>query len=154
VTIETIMDTCTDYGPYSVLRNCYTKKCRVRVWIRRFKGIRGICVGFLIVFDKHINLVLRDVFEEYTIFETAKSSNTNNLTHTKTHLPSNVSTNDISKNLTSTSSISNNMINMTDSDPDLNDIEIVEKALVTKKRHVNQLFIRGDNVVMLCEDKI
>jgi len=66
VTIETIMDTCTDYGPYSVLRNCYTKKCRVRVWIRRFKGIRGICVGFLIVFDKHINLVI--IFHFVTFF--------------------------------------------------------------------------------------
>lgn len=33
------------------------KGIKLKVWTRRYKGLRGVCVGYLIAFDKHMNLV-------------------------------------------------------------------------------------------------
>ena len=38
--------------------------------IRHCAGIRGVCEGTLVVYDKHLNLVLREVTEWYTPFRT------------------------------------------------------------------------------------
>eukprot|EP00958_Prasinococcus_capsulatus_P029406 scaffold7417_cov417-Prasinococcus_capsulatus_cf.AAC.3 len=57
--------TCT--GPFGVLRRCYQNKQRVKVVTRHHKGVRGTCIGFLMAFDKYMNMVLRDVDEEYTV---------------------------------------------------------------------------------------
>ena len=44
-------------GPLSVLYNSIEKKAKLRVWTRKLKGLRGVCVGYLVAFDKHMNLV-------------------------------------------------------------------------------------------------
>jgi small nuclear ribonucleoprotein (snRNP)-like protein len=38
----------------------------VQVWTRGVNNIRGVAAGFLVAFDKHWNLALRDVDEEFT----------------------------------------------------------------------------------------
>lgn len=38
--------------------------------IRHCVGVRGVCEGALVVYDKHMNLVLREVTEWYTPFRT------------------------------------------------------------------------------------
>eukprot|EP01112_Ceratiomyxa_fruticulosa_P013724 TRINITY_DN3876_c0_g1_i2.p1 TRINITY_DN3876_c0_g1~~TRINITY_DN3876_c0_g1_i2.p1 ORF type:complete len:208 (+),score=39.87 TRINITY_DN3876_c0_g1_i2:223-846(+) len=85
-------------GPLSVLHRCFVSKSRIRVWIRSIKAIKGILVGFLRAFDRHMNLVLLDVDEE--VWE------------------SNVS----------------------------------EEMSQKKHRHFNQLFVKGDSVVMIKQD--
>ncbi|XP_033123786.1 uncharacterized protein LOC117122330 isoform X2 [Anneissia japonica] len=54
-------------GHMEVLHECMQNRLRVRVVIRSFKGIRGICIGFIEAFDKFFNLVLRDVDEIYKL---------------------------------------------------------------------------------------
>ncbi|MCO5569399.1 hypothetical protein L7F22_023111 [Adiantum nelumboides] len=54
-------------GPLSLLAECYQCKLRIKVWTRHTHGVRGTLTGSLIAFDKHINLVLRDIDEEYSV---------------------------------------------------------------------------------------
>ena len=42
---------------FSVLQHCHGNQERVRVWIRHCAGVRGVCEGVLLAFDKHFNLV-------------------------------------------------------------------------------------------------
>lgn len=55
------------HGPLSLLRQWYQVKQTVRVITRHDRGIRGVATGNLVAFDKHFNLVLRDVEESYTV---------------------------------------------------------------------------------------
>ncbi|GBM62003.1 hypothetical protein AVEN_199307-1 [Araneus ventricosus] len=43
------------------------------IWIRNFEGIRGICTGYGVAFDKHWNVILSDVDEDYVKTKKAKS---------------------------------------------------------------------------------
>ena len=44
-------------GPMTILQRAVMEKLRVRVWTRSAVHVRGICTGFIVVFDKHWNLV-------------------------------------------------------------------------------------------------
>lgn len=57
-------------GPFSLLQNCRRAGRRVRVAIRHCTGVRGVCEGLLVVYDRHMNIVLRDVTEWCTPFRT------------------------------------------------------------------------------------
>lgn len=63
-------DSTTDNqsGPMSILyRACFSKpKQRIRVVTRYVDGIRGIFTGYMIGYDKHFNLILKDVDETYS----------------------------------------------------------------------------------------
>ncbi|KAL4440475.1 hypothetical protein ABPG75_003476 [Micractinium tetrahymenae] len=54
-------------GPLLLLKRCYQQRARVRVLTRHARGVRGSAEGTLVAFDKHLNLVLRDVEERYTV---------------------------------------------------------------------------------------
>lgn len=54
-------------GPLRILTSALDEKRRVRVYTRHRCGLRGSMVGRLILFDRHCNMVLRDVDEEYTV---------------------------------------------------------------------------------------
>lgn len=53
-------------GPLSLLYEATMRRKRVRVLIRYINGIRGTLTGHLIAFDKHYNLLLKDVDEVYS----------------------------------------------------------------------------------------
>ena len=59
-----VTDTYLD-GPFRVLRRCFLERMKVFVVIRRVNSVRGTCFGFLKAFDKHMNLVLLDVTQEF-----------------------------------------------------------------------------------------
>lgn len=44
-------------GPLSTLKRCFDERSRVRVTVRRIDGVRGTLTGYLIAFDRHMNLV-------------------------------------------------------------------------------------------------
>ncbi|PRW39383.1 U7 snRNA-associated Sm LSm11 [Chlorella sorokiniana] len=54
-------------GPMLLLKRCYQERARVRVVTRHARGVRGTSEGTLVAFDKYMNLVLRDVEEQYTV---------------------------------------------------------------------------------------
>jgi small nuclear ribonucleoprotein (snRNP)-like protein len=55
-----------EVGPLSVLYKCMTERKRARVVMRYVNCIRGTMTGHVVGFDKHMNLLLRDVDEVYT----------------------------------------------------------------------------------------
>lgn len=65
--VEQVASRATCEGPFSVLHACRASQSRVRVMTRHGKGVRGVCTGVVVAFDKHLNLLLRDVEEDYTV---------------------------------------------------------------------------------------
>lgn len=57
-------------GPFSLLQQCRSHKQRVRVTLRHCAGVRGVCEGVVIVYDRHLNIVLGQVVEWYTPLRT------------------------------------------------------------------------------------
>ena len=52
-------------GPCSLLFRAMTERKRVRVLVRYIDCIRGTLTGYVIGFDKHFNMIMRDVEEVY-----------------------------------------------------------------------------------------
>ncbi|XP_028668508.1 U7 snRNA-associated Sm-like protein LSm11 [Erpetoichthys calabaricus] len=52
-------------SPLGELYRCVKDQIRIKVHIRTFKGLRGVCSGFLVAFDKFWNMALVDVDETY-----------------------------------------------------------------------------------------
>ncbi|XP_051907327.1 U7 snRNA-associated Sm-like protein LSm11 [Hippocampus zosterae] len=52
-------------SPLGELHKCVEERIRVKVHIRTFKGLRGVCSGFVVAFDKFWNLAMVDVDETY-----------------------------------------------------------------------------------------
>ncbi|MEE6478252.1 hypothetical protein FKM82_011793 [Ascaphus truei] len=52
-------------SPLGELNRCVQDRIRIQVHIRTFKGLRGVCSGFLIAFDKFWNMAMVDVDETY-----------------------------------------------------------------------------------------
>jgi len=127
-------------GPLALLKSLFFKKCRVKVLIRRAAGVRGICTGFLRAFDKHFNMFMVDVNEEYSRFEWRRSSETRN-----TQCEHSISSG-VLESAATTSGASG--ASTRESSSSSTTRRLVEAR---RTRHVNQLFIRGDNVVLVCE---
>lgn len=56
-------------GPLSLLKRAFAEHRQVTVWIRRLNGVKGTCLGYLEAFDKHFNMVMSDVHEEFLMFD-------------------------------------------------------------------------------------
>ena len=69
---ESFIDTISnsfEKGPLSILKRCFLEQRRVKIWIRRINGIKGTCEGYLEAFDRHLNVVLSDVNEDFSMFD-------------------------------------------------------------------------------------
>ena len=56
-------------GPMALLKNFFTRKVRAHLSIRSSHAIHSIMSGYIIGFDKHFNIILFDVVEEYFDWE-------------------------------------------------------------------------------------
>ena len=63
----------TEAGPFTLLQTCRSEGRRVRVTLRHCVGVRGVCEGAVLVFDRHMNLVLTGVTEWCTPFRTVSN---------------------------------------------------------------------------------
>nr|XP_046152657.1 U7 snRNA-associated Sm-like protein LSm11 [Oncorhynchus gorbuscha] len=52
-------------SPLGEMHRCVQERIRVKVHIRTFKGLRGVCSGFIVAFDKFWNMAMVDVDETY-----------------------------------------------------------------------------------------
>ncbi|KAL6783801.1 hypothetical protein ACKKBF_B05855 [Auxenochlorella protothecoides x Auxenochlorella symbiontica] len=59
-------------GPLLLLKGAMASGAPLLVVTRHAHGVRGRCTGRLAAFDKHLNLVLRDVSERYTVLMRGK----------------------------------------------------------------------------------
>ncbi|XP_059372689.1 U7 snRNA-associated Sm-like protein LSm11 isoform X2 [Carassius carassius] len=134
-------------SPLGELNRCVQEKIRVKVHIRTFKGLRGVCSGFVVAFDKFWNLL----FEKLKVQESVALSAVENQ----------------KSELHSSSSRLTNQTRRTDPRHTQERSEHSEKDKTTLKaaqqfktkpkveygrvhtRHVNQLFIRGENILLV-----
>jgi len=59
-------------GPLGGLRKLLEQGIKARVWTRGVQGVRGVATGFIVAFDKHWNLAMKDVEEQFTRRRTSK----------------------------------------------------------------------------------
>ena len=51
------------------MKRCFLEQKKVKIYIRRLSGIKGTCEGYLEAFDRHFNVVLSDVNEDFLMFD-------------------------------------------------------------------------------------
>lgn len=107
-----------------MLRRCFLERKRVVVVVRRVNSTRGTCAGYLKAFDKHMNIVLMDV--------------------TETCVPHATHTRMLQDVRDGRLSAAETLFSV--ADPRRN-------RRFTQQQYSKQLFIRGDNVVMVSEER-
>ena len=132
-----------DKGPFALLRDIHAKKQRVRVMVRYVDCIRGTLTGHVLAFDKHFNMILRDVEEVYSGRATCtkvgspcsseKSGGIDEkLSNVEVEVKRRTCFLDERRNKSSVSSKNNN-----------------DDGVLLKHRHCQQMLVRGDCVVMI-----
>ena len=140
----------SDLGPHDLLRTCRSDGVAVRVLIRHCLGVRGVCVGVPIAFDRHMNIVLRDVTEHCVPFRTfANGGITEGKKRRKKKQKSNEGEKVQTADHVTSSSTSCDHVGVSSMyDSITSSHGHVTQNMVT--RHVKQLFIRGDNIITIC----
>ncbi|XP_067313578.1 U7 snRNA-associated Sm-like protein LSm11 [Pseudorasbora parva] len=169
-------------SPLGELNRCVQDKIRVKVHIRTFKGLRGVCSGFVVAFDKFWNLAMVDVDETYRepllgqalyhekaltvtrLFEKLKVQETVALSAVERKGGDNLLKSDP---LSSSSQLKEQTRRRTDPKHTQERSKLPESDKSTSKvtqqsesnpkgkygrvhtRHVNQLFIRGENILLV-----
>eukprot|EP01041_Mallomonas_annulata_P005104 gene5104-10217_t len=122
-------------SPFALLHLLMKDKVKVRIIIRRLNSLRGTVEGYLRAFDKHFNLVLTDVDERYSI----PGSSSSPLLKTKPV------TGNVTDNVTGTT------VRPGRPERELPSSSSSSSASgAMKYRHLPQILIRGDNVVLIC----
>jgi len=129
-----------DKGPFALLRDIHTKKQRVRVMVRYVDCIRGTLTGYVLAFDKHFNMILRDVDEVYSSRATkirgseGGSRVDGKLSNVEIEVKRRTCFLGVGRNKSASTSLSK----------DNND-----DGVLLKRRHFQQMLVRGDCVVMI-----
>ena len=122
---------------------CHRDGITVRVWIRHCVGVRGVCEGVPVAFDRHMNLVLCDVVEQYVPFRTSANGGVTESDSKRKRIKlkrkkKEQSEENIDKSRTE-QSLSGHVTSLGS--------HVIPPGAIT--RHLNQLFIRGDNIIMV-----
>ncbi|GAQ87908.1 hypothetical protein KFL_003870050 [Klebsormidium nitens] len=120
--LDKIAASCGE-GPLALLQRCYAQRRPVQVYTRHRRGLRGTATGFLKAFDKFCNLVLQDVEESYSVL---------------TEAPRTVW---VKAGAGRGSGAAGGGARVQE--------ERLFPKLEHRKRHLNQVFVRGDNVVLV-----
>lgn len=134
-------------GPYSVLASIFVNRQRVRVVVRYVNGIRGTVTGYLVAFDKHMNLILRDADEVYsprlvaaaTTTETGENDGEHRLSNVEVELQRRQSglTGRVVEHQNTTTTTATNVQ------------QYHRPGWCVRQRHMAQILVRGDNVVLV-----
>ena len=119
-------------GPISLLKKFKENRTRVKIYVRKEHGIRGFMTGFIEAFDKHFNIALVDCVE---IWKRRKYKFSDN----KVVLGQPEDCSELLKSM------------------GIKVPEISTKSINRKKvectRKIPQLMVRGEEVVLVAEDK-
>lgn len=138
------MKTHYQSSPLADLYQCITNEQKMKIWTRNYKEVRGVMTGYIIAFDKHWNIVLRDVDEVY--LKPKKS---------KTPFLREISSSDVFEEMPAKVPRQKKDAAPPPEPPKPKDAEKKRKRRkkaksTSAKRHVDKLFVRGDNIVMVC----
>lgn len=120
-------------GPIELLKKFRGNKTRVKVYTRKEHGIRGFVTGFVVAFDKHFNIALIDCIEVWTRRKFKFSEN---------NVPILGCPEDCSEHLKA----------MGIQIPEIS-TKSVDRKRVQCTRKLPQIVIRGEEVVLVAEDK-
>ena len=129
-------------APQSLLYKSIQESRRIKVWTRSHSYVRSICTGYLLAFDRFMNLAMIDVDEVYRVPLNKLNQTSNKIINTLTSNLENVS-------------LEKNEKSQKKSADHLNEEVAVNLNLYKSgrynlfQRHVNQMLIRGDNVVFV-----
>ncbi|XP_016150597.1 U7 snRNA-associated Sm-like protein LSm11 [Sinocyclocheilus grahami] len=161
-------------SPLGELNRCVQEKIRVKVHIRTFKGLRGVCSGFVVAFDKFWNLAMVDVDETYRepllgqalyhekaltvtrLFEKLKVQETVALSAVEKKSELHSSSSHLTDQTRRTHP-KHTQERSEHSEKDKTTLKATQKSETKPKveygrvhtRHVNQLFIRGENILLV-----
>lgn len=133
-------------SPLNDLYKCVKDETKIKIWTRNFKEVRGILSGYVIAFDKHWNLILRDVDEVYLRPKKSKTPFLRDLAANEDlpDMPPKVPRQ--KKDVT--------ILPPEPKEPKEGDPEKKKRRKKSKKtsekRNVGKMFVRGDNIVMIC----
>jgi small nuclear ribonucleoprotein (snRNP)-like protein len=147
--LSSIAQTFQNDGPLSLLYTIHIKRQRVRVMIRYNDCIRSTLTGYLLAFDKHMNMILRDVDEVYTPRVTKLY---HGMGLSKGELEFQRRTCIVDGRIGFGGSQYNKKNNVKESlsaVSSLSDSESRSRRMKVKQRHCQQILVRGDNVVMV-----
>jgi small nuclear ribonucleoprotein (snRNP)-like protein len=144
-------------GPYSVLASIFVHRQRVRVVVRYVNGIRGTVTGYLVAFDKHMNMILRDADEVYSPRMVAAAVTAGENDVAGEHGLSNVEvelqrrqsglTGRVVENQNNTAAATSTTA--TDSQQQQHQQQHHRPGWCVRQRHMAQILVRGDNVVLV-----
>ncbi|XP_038131102.1 U7 snRNA-associated Sm-like protein LSm11 [Cyprinodon tularosa] len=146
--VLTRMALCKD-SPLGGLNYCVQEKIRVRVHIRTFKGLRGVCSGFIVAFDKFWNMAMVDVDETYReplLGEALYHEKALTISRLFEKLSLQEGLGSSKKPADTTDGSRRTPSECGESKPDKSDVSAYGKV---HTRHINQLFIRGENVILV-----
>lgn len=136
-------------GPLGLLTECYNQQVQIKVWTRHSHGVRGSLIGFLSAFDKHFNMVLHDIDEEYSVRRWVPR-----LVHRRGRSIRLQRNEDLTAEEPEQSicmpkdSDITTAIEVDNLAAQLKELRLFPK-LEHRRRHLNQVFLRGDSVVMV-----
>lgn len=120
-------------GPLALLQKFRSGRTRVKIYTRKEHGIRGTVSGFIVAFDKHFNIALVDCIE---IWQRRKF----NFSESKVPL------------LGQPEDCSELLASMGIKVPEIS-VKSIDRKHVQCTRKFGQLVIRGEEVVLVGEDK-
>lgn len=119
----------------------------MRVWIRHCVGVRGVCEGVPVAFDRHMNLVLRDVVERYVPFRTTTNGGVTESASKRKRMKRKSKKKEQSEQENIKDDISRTEQSSSVGHVTSLGSHVIPSGAIT--RRLNQLFIRGDNVIMI-----
>ncbi|XP_037087601.1 U7 snRNA-associated Sm-like protein LSm11 [Pollicipes pollicipes] len=141
----------TTAGPCSRLKWCMERRAKVKVYIRNFGRVRGVCSGYIVAFDKHWNLCLEDVDETYQKKIRRKSAFLGGLANVPTSgggAPARAPAGP-ERRAPPPTAVERLTTELALLRPPDSRRSRRRPVFETAHRHVNQLFVRGDNVVLV-----